>query len=93
MEMPLIKQFTGPLLAPRDKDTRHTVLELANQLGGLPKDLREMFAYAVTEKLFPTDAEVKAAEEHAKTGVAKGNDVWIDLTWALISSPEFLLRH
>jgi hypothetical protein len=32
-------------------------------------------------------------EEHAKTGVAKGRDVWIDLAWALINSPEFLLRH
>ncbi len=42
---------------------------------------------------FPTDADVRAAEEHAKTGVAKGRDVWVDLAWALINSPEFLLRH
>ena len=42
---------------------------------------------------FPTDADVKAVEEYAKTGVTQGRDVWIDLAWALINSPEFLLRH
>ena len=42
---------------------------------------------------FPTDADVKAAEEHAKNGVTKGRDAWVDLAWALINSPEFLLRH
>jgi len=34
-----------------------------------------------------------SAEEYAKTGVSKGRDMWIDLAWALINSPEFLLRH
>jgi Protein of unknown function (DUF1553)/Protein of unknown function (DUF1549) len=42
---------------------------------------------------FPTDADVKAAKEHAKTGATRGRDVWVDLAWALINSPEFLLRH
>jgi hypothetical protein len=42
---------------------------------------------------FPTDADVKAVEEYAKTGVTKGRDMWIDLAWALVNSPEFLLRH
>ena len=42
---------------------------------------------------FPTDADLEAAEEHAKSGVSKGNEAWIDLAWALINSPEFLLRH
>ncbi len=42
---------------------------------------------------FPTDADVKAAENYAKSGVTKGRDIWIDLAWALINSPEFLLRH
>jgi hypothetical protein len=42
---------------------------------------------------FPTDADVAAVEEYTKIGAAKGRDVWIDLAWALINSPEFLLRH
>jgi hypothetical protein len=42
---------------------------------------------------FPTEADVRTAEEYAKSGAAKGADVWIDLAWALINSPEFLLRH
>jgi hypothetical protein len=42
---------------------------------------------------FPTDADVKAAEAYAQSGVTKGREVWIDLAWALINSPEFLLRH
>jgi hypothetical protein len=32
-------------------------------------------------------------EEYAKTGATKGRDMWIDLAWALVNSPEFLLRH
>jgi hypothetical protein len=42
---------------------------------------------------FPTDADVKAFEEHAKTGVAGGRDAWVDVAWALINTPEFLMRH
>jgi hypothetical protein len=60
--------------------------------GGKPNEIAERLYLTILSR-FPTDADVKAAEEHAKTGVAKGNDVWIDLAWALINSPEFLLRH
>lgn len=41
----------------------------------------------------PTEADIKAAEEYARTGVTEGPNVWIDLAWALVNSPEFLLRH
>ncbi|MBT3201151.1 MAG: DUF1553 domain-containing protein [Phycisphaerales bacterium] len=42
---------------------------------------------------FPTDADVKTAQKYAKIKTSKGRDIWIDLAWALINSPEFLLRH
>ena len=42
---------------------------------------------------FPTEADVQAAEEHAKKGVTDEKGAWIDLAWALVNSPEFLLRH
>jgi hypothetical protein len=60
--------------------------------GGQPNEIAERL-YLTFLSRFPTDADVKAAEEHAKTGVAKGRDIWVDLAWALINSPEFLLRH
>jgi hypothetical protein len=60
--------------------------------GGKPNEIAEKLYLTILSR-FPTEADVKAAEEHAKTGTAKGRDVWIDLAWALINSPEFLLRH
>ena len=60
--------------------------------GGKPNEIAERLYLTILSR-FPTDAEVKAVEEYTKTGVAKGRDVWIDLAWALINSPEFLLRH
>jgi hypothetical protein len=59
---------------------------------GKPKEIAEKLYLTILSR-FPTDADVKAAEEYAKSGVTKGRDVWIDLAWALINSPEFLLRH
>ena len=52
----------------------------------------QSYCQAVGMRL-PTEADVQAAEENAKAGAKKGRDVWIDFTWALINSPEFLLRH
>ncbi|MHB8902983.1 MAG: DUF1553 domain-containing protein, partial [Thermoguttaceae bacterium] len=60
--------------------------------GGKPNEIAEVLYLTILSR-FPTDADVKAAEEYSKLGVAKGRDAWIDLTWALINSPEFLLRH
>lgn len=42
---------------------------------------------------YPTADELKNVQEYIKTGVVKGNDIWIDVTWALINSEEFLNRH
>lgn len=60
--------------------------------GGSPTEIVEQLYLTILSR-FPTEADVKAAEEHAKASVVKGRDVWIDLAWALINSPEFLLRH
>jgi hypothetical protein len=60
--------------------------------GGKPNEIAEQLYLTILSR-FPTDADVKAAEEHAKNGVTKGRDVWVDLAWALVNSPEFLLRH
>jgi hypothetical protein len=57
--------------------------------GGTPKEIAERLYLTVLSRL-PTDADVKLVEEFAK---ARGRDAWIDLAWALINSPEFLLRH
>lgn len=60
--------------------------------GGSTEEIVERLYLTILSR-FPSEADVQAVEEHAKTGVAKGRDVWIDLAWALINSPEFLLRH
>jgi hypothetical protein len=60
--------------------------------GGTPREIAERLYLTILSRL-PTETDVKAAEAYAKTGVAKGRDAWIDLAWALINSPEFLLRH
>ncbi len=60
--------------------------------GGKPNEIAERLYLTILSR-FPTEADVKTAEEHAKSGVAKGRDIWLDLAWALINSPEFLLRH
>jgi hypothetical protein len=60
--------------------------------GGKPNEIAERLYLTILSR-FPTEADVKAVEEYAKMGATKGPDVWIDLAWALINSPEFLLRH
>jgi len=60
--------------------------------GGSTQEIAERLYLTVLSR-FPTEADVKAAEEYAKTGVTQGRDVWLDLAWALVNSPEFLLRH
>jgi hypothetical protein len=60
--------------------------------GGKANELAESLYLTILSR-FPTDADIKAAEEYAKSGVTKGRDVWVDLAWALFNSPEFLLRH
>ncbi len=60
--------------------------------GGKPNEIVEQLYLTILSR-FPTEADIKAAEEYAKSGVTKGRDAWVDLAWALLNSPEFLLKH
>ena len=51
--------------------------------GGKPNEIAERLYLTILSR-FPTDADIKAAEEYAKNGASKGNNIWIDLAWALI---------
>lgn len=78
--------------------TIQSKLQSGQKLGAMissnskPKEIAEKLYLTILSR-FPTDADVRAAEEHAKIGVARGRDVWLDLAWALINTPEFLERH
>lgn len=60
--------------------------------GGSTKEITERLYLTILSR-FPTQEEIEAVDEYIKLGVAKGRDAWIDLAWALMNSPEFLLRH
>ncbi len=42
---------------------------------------------------YPTEAELAAISEYLSSAEAQGPEGLIDLTWALINTPEFLYRH
>ena len=60
--------------------------------GGKTNEIAETLYLTILSRL-PSEADVRTLEEYAKTGATKGREVWTDLAWALINSPEFLLRH
>ncbi len=60
--------------------------------GGTPQEIAERLYLTILSRL-PTEADITATEEYAQTGVTQGPNVWLDLAWALINSPEFLMRH
>ena len=52
------------------------------------KDILEEIYLSVLSR-FPTADEVKNAHAYAKSGIVKGNDVWIDIFWkGFISNME-----
>ncbi len=60
--------------------------------GGKPTEIAERLYLTILSRL-PSEADLAAVETYTKMGVTRGRDMWIDLAWALINSPEFLLRH
>ncbi len=42
---------------------------------------------------YPTEKELKTAEDYLQYGPARGRAAVVDLAWALINSAEFLYRH
>ena len=49
--------------------------------------------YLTVLSRYPTPAELTTINEYAAEAEAKGSEVLVDLTWALINTPEFLYRH
>ena len=66
--------------------------------GRKPPEIVEQLYLAILSR-FPTPDEVKNAEAYgtpraaSKAGGPKRRDDWVDITWALINSTEFLYRH
>jgi len=60
--------------------------------GRKPGEIVEELYLTVLSR-FPTDEELKNAGEFSRSGVVKGRDIVVDLTWSLINSTEFLHRH
>jgi hypothetical protein len=59
-----------------------------------PELMEELYLTILSR--FPTPDEVKIAEDYGKSGqpkAAKRRQDWVDITWALINSTEFLYRH
>lgn len=75
------KLQTGPKLA--------ALLAVA---GNNPKETLNTLYLTILSR-YPTERDVQIAEQYLKSGPARGRDAWIDITWALINNPEFLLRH
>ncbi len=60
--------------------------------GGTPREIAERLYLTILSRM-PTEADIQAAEAYAQLGATAGPNVWFDLAWALVNSPEFLLRH
>ena len=63
--------------------------------GRKPPQITEELYLTVLSR-FPTPDELKAVEAYGKTNrprAGKRREDWVDITWALINSPEFLYRH
>ncbi len=63
--------------------------------GRKPPEIVEELYLTILSR-FPTPDEVRMAEDYGKSGrprAAKRREDWVDITWALINSTEFLYRH
>ena len=60
-----------------------------------PQILEELYLTILSR--FPTPDEIRVLEEYGRPGRsgvrAKSREDWLDITWALINSTEFLYRH
>ena len=75
----------------------HTKIQSGPKLGSLVssgslKEIAERLYLTILSR-FPTERELQVIEEYSKLGVARGRDLWLDVAWALLNTPEFLLRH
>ena len=64
---------------------------LAQSKKGVREAATEVYLMILSR--FPTDEELKVAEEHERSGKLAAREAMVDLAWALINSTEFLYRH
>jgi len=57
-----------------------------------PREAVEAIYLSVLSR-FPTEEELVAVAAYTRSGNAKGREVLVDITWALVNSAEFLYRH
>jgi hypothetical protein len=72
-----------------------TKLKAIFDSGRKPPEMVEELYLTILSR-FPTPDEVKIAEDYGKSGqpkAAKRRQDWVDITWGLINSTEFLYRH
>lgn len=63
--------------------------------GRKPQEIVEELYLTILSR-FPSPGEMKTLNEYGRpgrTGRVKTREDWVDITWALINSPEFLYRH
>jgi len=60
--------------------------------GGTTDEIIEKLYLTVLSRR-PTPDEVAVAKEYGRGGATKNRNDWVDITWALLNSPEFLYRH
>jgi len=60
--------------------------------GAAPRDSINQL-YLTFLSRYPTNEELAAVRTYSQTAEAKGWQVWYDLAWALLNSPEFCYRH
>ena len=63
--------------------------------GRKPPEIAEELYLTILSR-YPTPDEVKAVEDYGKAGrprAVKRREDWVDVTWALVNSTEFLYRH
>jgi hypothetical protein len=60
--------------------------------GGKPEQIFEELYLTILSRR-PTPEELKNAEEYGTAGARKNRNDWVDVTWSIINSSEFLHRH
>jgi hypothetical protein len=65
------------------------------QLVRTSRDPRELVdnLYLTVLSRFPTEEELIVLWSYSRSGLVTRREAFVDLTWALINSPEFLYRH
>jgi hypothetical protein len=57
-----------------------------------PRDVITQLYLTILSR-YPTDRELGAVRDYSQSSESKGWQVWYDLAWALLNSPEFAYRH